>query len=323
MKHTLRPTWPLAIAALLFMLSLSSVAVAQETPDKLIKYAPEDTGMLIGVDVKGSSKSPIYKELLTLIKAEKDVQEGIKVLKDKIGFDAEKDLFSVVVSMSTPEGQGENLEKQFVVAISGKFNEKKIQDFLKKEGGDELTTEIHGLKVLAPEPEIGMALVNKTTLVLVKGPDTYREKAWANVAGKGKDATQHAGMGKLIGAANTKQNHIWMMANARKLTQPEGPQVQTGIVEISLKSGLAIAARLKMKSDGDATQAVADLEQSLPSAKAFAAMISAEALLDNLKYSANKDLVSLSTSMNDAQLKKSIKAVKDMNAKDKKGAKAQ
>lgn len=293
-------------------LFVASAASAQDAPEKLLKYTADDTGFLVGLDVKAASKNPAYNAILTELKKEGDVSEGLKVLKEKAGFDVEKDLHSVVVSMPTPEGKGNNLGKQFIVVLSGKFDAKKYAKLIEPEE----KRKIGAFEVLSPESNVDVSLINGTTFVIISGPDAYREKGWATIGGKGKSALDHPGMSKLIKAANIKKNHAWLMVNTRSLKQPEtNPQVNSAIVELNLKSGLAATARLKMKSADDANKAKEDLEKSLPSGKAFASMIGAEALIENLKTTVAKDLMTLNTSMTEAQLKKSIELIKKQNNK--------
>lgn len=304
-QHMTRRLAALAITSML--LFVASAASAQDAPEKLLKYTADDTGFLVGMDVKTASKNPAYTAILAELKKENDVREGIQVLKDKAGFDIEKDLHSVVVSMPTPEGSGNNLGKQFIVVLSGKFDAKKYAELIKAEE----KRKVGAFEVLSPESNVDVSLINGTTFVIISGPAAYREKGWATINGKGKSALDHPGMSKLIKAANIKKNHAWLMANTRSLTQPEtSPQVNSAIVELNLKSGMAITARLKMKSAEDATKAKEDLEKSLPSGKAFASMIGAEALIENLKTTVAKDLMTLNTSMTEAQLKKSIDLIK-------------
>lgn len=300
--------------AALTMFTLTSSAMAQETPDKLLKYTHQDTGMLIGVDVKGASSSPLYAELLTAMKNEADIAKAMAEIKSKAGFDLEKDLSAVVVSMPTPKGNGNNLGKQFVIVLSGKFDAKRFGELVKEEKSKRT---VGKFEVVSPEAGVDLSLINGTTAVIISGPDDYREKAWATIQGKGKSASDHPGMGKLIKAANIKKNHLWLMANMRELDQPSGPQVNTGILEISLKSGMAINARLKMKTAEDATKAKEDLEKSLPQGKMMLGMFGADALIDNLKTTVAKDLMTLDTSMTDAQLKQSIKIIKEQQQKQK------
>ena len=312
-KHTTHKLAAVAALTCLITVASASSAFAQSTPDKLLKYAPKNSGFIVGLNFKAAKKTVVGKELIKEALKDKQLASGLQKIKKFAKFDVEKDLHSVMMASPSPTGNGRSIGKTFVLVLTGKFNKKHLDGLMEKEKSKKT---VGSYTVISPEKNVGVALIDSNTMVITQGADAYRAAAWQTAMGKAANATKHKSMGSMIRATNTKK-HIFILANARKLQQPKGPQVSTGIIEIGLKSGLDIRMRMRMKDEASATKAMEDLKKSIPSGKAMMAMVKAEALMDNLKLKQKGKMVTMTTKMSNKNVKTAIQAMREQQAKKK------
>jgi len=291
----------LAMIFVLSVLCLPSVGFAQEKADGLLKYAPSDTGIAFGFNAASARKTVFYKEALKILKMAPEFQEGLSEIDEKTGFDMEKDVSSLVFAMPTPKDAGTQNET-FTLAISGKFNTKKITAELEKEGSK--PRKVGKLDVYkSDDGKVEISFISEKLLIITSGSEKYRNKTFGLAGGKGKSAKSSKSFTKLIKRVDTKK-HLWMVADTSKTTQPEtGPQLLDSAVTIDFAKGMSLVGDMTMGSEDDIKKALAEFENQKGQMGPMVAMIGAPSLMTNMKVEGKGKMLKMSTNIPDAEVK--------------------
>ncbi len=116
----------LAALALGFVLTSANASAANINAS--LRYVPNDSYMVAGMHGDRVQTTSLYKTLVKLALQEKEIKDGLAEFKTATGFDATKDVRSVVVAAS-PKRKGE--PDNFVVIVDAKLSEAKLLAFLK------------------------------------------------------------------------------------------------------------------------------------------------------------------------------------------------
>ena len=253
-----RRCWLAAVGALALLLAATS-APAQST-----KLLPNDTEMIVTINLQQILKSEVVKANKTLLDiAKQKLEEKLddsgagKYLK-KAGFDLFKDLSSIIVSVPGGRDAGEGF-----ILLEGKFDADKIEEAAteasKEAGGGTLKIiEIANVKAYQVTPKeddktIYVGILNKKTMIACTSKKDFAE-AVARLNGS-KQATFKAEVMGLLETVNTKQS-ISIVATSAALAKladkaPEGAGDKVKQVTVLLKQMEGISASISIEKNID------------------------------------------------------------------------
>lgn len=278
-------------------------AAAPARAAELDKYLPEDTEMVVSVNVRQILDSEFYKK--NVGDAARDALNGVEqapeILKD-LGFDPFKDLDRVIVA--APGGAEQDrglliahgrfdLDKFRAKAESASKDDPDILKIHKISDGADGKFLVYEVKVNDQAPTVFVALADATTLLASPGKD-YVVDAMRKASSKEAPALKNKQMQAILGRMNDKQSASLAVVGS---ALSEGvPQEVKDLFEkidaigggVTLDDDIKIEASASAKSVDDAKDVGDDLKSYLNQARL---LLSALAFTKNAKVDVLIDLV--------------------------------
>ena len=296
------------------VLTVMSATAFGATSDTLLKHAPADSQILIGMDVPKVKSSVVFQEVLKLVRAQAGSSPVVQFVLDEDGLDLENDVDSALLAFDRAPVDPQNPQApDSVVVVTGKFNQAEVEAAAAEKFGKLSAKKVGELEVKASS-EIALAFIDQKTLV-VAGTDAFAEKAWTAANNPKKSAAANKDVKALMSLANTKLG-LWLTMVTKGLAQPGAPPMDGAAMSGNLAKGVAVAVYTQFGKSDDAKAALAQFEQlkKQSGSDPMLAMFGAKPLIDNLEAKVEKERVlAMTTSMNDAQLRMMIERVKAMN----------
>ncbi len=253
---------PLMLAAAFLLVGLIPAAAAAQSTEKLTRYLPSSSQLVVGLNLSKLSKSKYYKEALTWARANSGTdQDFLKLLEEDANLDFTKDLDSVVLSIPDTQVNKGKPQRNFTVAVSGSFDNDKLLAAIKEENAD-LKKSKKGKATVYSSGEFEFTFPKDGVLWVTAGPDNYRKNAFKALAG-----TKHSVQGnkvykKLIGDVKTSQG-FWMMGDTSKMNTGQAggtPQPKSIAVSADITKGLVLDLLAELPTKDDAKSAVKQMD---------------------------------------------------------------
>jgi hypothetical protein len=282
------------------LLSLwAAPAAAQDRAEALLSYAPADSRILLGLHVKRARGTAAFNESIKLARQDEFGQQVLKFFEEELSFDISKQLNSVAFALPV-----KNLSKNshtFTMIAGGEFDPKQVDALLARRK-DIKSRKEGALTVLELGMDAEFALLNDTTAVFVVGSKKYRAAAWKVARKKGASIQKHPELNALL-AKVADAPHGWLIADTKELPQRDELQTLDTWTSFDLSSGFRMTSHITVGDEEQAKQVVAEMERSrIPGALALSAY-GAQSLSNNLKASAAGPIVTLDSSMKEAEVR--------------------
>lgn len=301
----------LVLVAALF--ALVAVPAMADDGTSGLKFVPEDTMMVIGIDVENLKSAPLFKDLMTAVMSDAEAKKNIDKLKEVTGFDYEKDLSSLLIAVPPDVDKTEN----FLIVVKGKIDEKKFVQYVKDEGTDIKEDKHEGVTWYEMDKEAGMAFVDGHVII---APKAALKAAIDTQKGKMKDVTKNSGINDLIKATKTSAN-VWMVVSLPKAFREEITKggglpgdIESGYASIDLKSGLALRVTLNTSSADTATSIAKMATDGLAGAGSDPQLkaMGLDAAVTKLSIKAKDKAVDVSLDLTDKEVEKIKTVVQSM-----------
>jgi hypothetical protein len=300
--------WNHTAVALLFCAVSISVANADEP--SLLRLAPPDSEVLIGINVQQIRESDFGKMIASQAAVSGNPQ--FKAFSEKAGFDPLKDLNEVLIT--APAKQKPNA----FLMMRGRFDAAKLQK-LATEGGMK-ASEYLGVTIMSkPEQQEGLSAVAVINSSLIVGGDLAGVRAFVARFASGREP---AGLSPAVAAKAaevSKANDIWVLLHAAPSTfvpagaiqGPMGDLVQS-IEQVTL--GLKFGSDIVLALDA-VTHTPKDAEGLAGAVRMFSGMAAANqqgnkqvaALLQRLKVDSDGNTAKLSLAIPEAEAEAAIR----------------
>jgi hypothetical protein len=294
---------------------LFATAVVSAADDRLLRFAPPDTGVVVGINVAAIRESGLVKPLLAQGASDPAVQKWIQ----ESGFDPRRDLAEVLIA--GPVDQGKAQKNRGLFLLRGSFDPARIAAAGKAAGASAVNFE--GLNVFTGSQAQPFSFVCLDNNVLIGGdPDSVRRA----ISRRSQPVALDPGMTSKAGDLSLAYD-IWMIVKMPsgglssggadpKLGAAFNSGLMRTIQQISggLKFGpkLLIALDLKARDDKDASSlagAVKMLVDMAASGGGSRTDKSMAALLDSLAVRPEGDSVKISLAIPEEQLKKTFESM--------------
>lgn len=242
-------------AFIFFSLLASSSSPADAEPGKdALALLPEDTALVLSVDIKSMSRSQLAKDIFAFATRSGDIVETQKRLQEEAKLDLSKDVDSVVIGVAGDIEQAERL----VILARGRFDKAKVAGFLKKDAGSSTQKQHRGVTYHALSDGTEFAFIGAYFVATPKGGlskiiDIHR--------GKAASAKKNGQLTALTGKGHTKSN-MWMAvvlsdAMRQEIAREAGGHSMNAVVAgIDVATDMEVSA-LMLASDAKAAQALA------------------------------------------------------------------
>ncbi|GEM_PF-5759972 len=305
--------------ALFIVTLLLPAQVFAANGEALLKYAPENSKVVFGVDVAKIKGTKLFKKGIAYLKKNAPAKSALAFALNNGVINIEKNVKSVLVASKAPKGMNPNniSPKDSVIIIDGKFDLKKITALLSRKN-KKVTSVISpsGFTILKFD-KMELGLLSESTLILASNKNAAL--VWKTAEGKSASVETAKGIKGILANTNLKQG-VWAIAALKG-----SPKLKGTSISASLKSGLAVIAKTMMTKPEYATEAKADLEQMVKSQGGMAKMFGAGELVDNLKVKIEKkNTVRIQTRISNAAVSKLLVQLESMakaQMKNKKGKK--
>lgn len=311
-----RRTLSLLFTVAFVLVGLAPAGAAAQSAEKLTRYLPSSSQLVVGLNVAKLSQSKYYDEAIEWARANSGTdQEFFKVLEKDADLDLKKDLTALALSVPDTQVNRAEPKRQFTVAVSGSFDNKRLLAAIKKKNQD-IKKATKGKNTVYTSGEFEVTFPKQGVMWVTAGPEAYRKGAF-----KALDASKHSVQGntvfkKLMKDVNTSKA-FWMLGDtsAIKTGQTAGsPQPQTIALSADLAKGFVLELLAEMPTKADAESAVAQMN-ALKQKGGQAAMLSivgAAPLVANLKTKQDGTKLRASTSMTAAQFDTMVQRVKQL-----------
>jgi hypothetical protein len=223
------------LAALAMLLLLPSRQGLGPLPAQAMVF-PRDAGLLVGLDVKRLSSSPLFATLAARV-------PGLADLERTTGLDPARDLDRVFVAgRSSSQGA-----YQLLVLAQGRFTAQALSETLEKKGARPLELEgSRGFEVAAGQTALTLFFLDDHTLLA--GPREAVEPALSARAAGTRPLLESRGL-RLVLERVTPGASAWIVAGASLLAGLPGrlPSLATGMpgMELPALQGLAVSGDLE------------------------------------------------------------------------------
>ncbi len=203
-----------------------------------LDFIPKDTMMVISMDVDGMRGSDMFKQFMSAAMSDPDTKKDLDLLKAATGFDAEKDISSIVIAVPPDVEKTEN----FLVIAKAKVDEAKVMAYAKKEGGEFKEMSHEGVTWYEIDNEGGIAFMGPH---IVLGTTAALKAAIATKKGSMKNASKGS-VGPMLKAVDTKADVWFAMAIPEILRKqmgaadPMAGEIQSAHASMDLATGLAL-----------------------------------------------------------------------------------
>lgn len=300
-----------------FVVAVAAPAVAAaQSADKLTRYLPQQSQLVVGLNIEKLRKSKYYKEALTWARKGSNGGAFLDVLENDAQIDLSKDLSSVAVSIPDTKVDKSGQQKNFTVAVSGSFDKAKLMAAIKKKDGSIKETK-KGKTTIYSTGEVQFAFPKDGVLWLSAGPDSYRQSAWKAVGSSKHSVRSNKVFKRLLGKVNTSRG-FWMLGDTSQLDtkkmKADTPQPKSIALSMDIDNGLDLSMLAELPSEDDAKSAVKQVEQ-LKQQGGQAAMLSilgAAPLVSNLKAKQKGVDLHATTSMTASEFDAMVQRLKQL-----------
>ena len=249
------------------------------------KYLPDDTDVVIGVNLKQILDSGLFKKhgqdkFKELIKSNAEVGKVI----ESLGFDPLKDLSSVTMALV-----GLIPEPKPLIIVRGNFDPAKFAakaEEISKSKGDKLKIHKSGehkiYEMIGDDPKPTFAgMVDKNTIVAAQEKESV-EAAFETAAGKSKGKGLRPDMKELMEKIDTKQSLFVAVPASTLKKLPEPPdekskktieKILSATVGLTVDTDLKLAITIASKSADAAKELAEEIKENLEQAKGLVALV--------------------------------------------------
>lgn len=267
----------------------------------LIKYAPKSTKLVMGANLDALKPSPLYRDMLTMIKGRPAFADFLAFLETEAGINIDRDVDGVTVAMpevSMTPAQA-NAQDTMTLVVRGKFDRKRILEAInKKFPGHAVTGE--GPTARHTLGTVTLAFANDKDLVMSVGDLEFQTKTWTALANSKESASSNKDITTMASKLNLNRG-MWLIGVTGQLPQ-NGPKMNIAGMTVDLVSGLKVDLIGTMNSKEDVKKSLEDFELLKKEAtNPMVTMMGAAPLIQNLKTGSKGQDVTMTTSMNPAQ----------------------
>ena len=312
LNHARRAITMAAMAAMLMLFAFSASVATAGDGTSTFSTIPKDSMMVLSINVDRLKGSDLYKLAMQKVMAEAEAKQLIEMLKGKAGFDIEKHLQTVVISIPPDVETSQN----FLIIAEGTFDEAKILSAM-TDSGAKLTKEKHasGADYHVIDGEGAVSFAGNTAIF---GTKKMVSNALDAKKGTKDNISLHPEMNKLTQNVNKTQD-IWVAFNipaslkAQMGANPMINDLKTVTASIDIKSGFGLAINLDTASDKTAGTLAQMMQAQV---KAFAGApemkkMNFDVALQQLKVNANKTAVEITLNLGAAEFAKVQKAIEN------------
>jgi hypothetical protein len=313
---------PALITLTLLCLSLftASNAFAQDSAEKLLDYAPEKSGAVVGMNIGAAQSTTFFKEMMKTARMSPDTKKVLSDIEKEIGLKVDRDIHALVVALPTLTNKGTD---DFTMAISGKFDVEKLKADLTGQKG--VTERKVGKHTVYLDDDLEVSIISDKLIFLTGGSKSYRDASVQMLTGKSASVKKGGKMKSLLKQVKTDK-HMWIVADSSRVKPQKGaPGVNETYFTFDFSSGLTLDGAMKMKSEKDATMVEDEIKKNFDQGLAFANLIGAASAFNNLKVTRKGSNLSIKTAMPDKEvsavgvwLRNMIKSAEEEQARQRK-----
>jgi len=278
----------LLCASMLF----SSNAFAQDDAEKLLGYAPEKSGAVVGMNVGAAQGTTFFKEMMTTARMSPDTKKALRDVEKEIGLKVDRDIHALVVAL--PPLTGKNNDN-FTMAMSGKFDIEKLKADITAQKG--VSNRKIGKHTVYLDGDLEIAFLSDKLIFMTGGEKSYREASLKMLGGKSASVKKGGKMKTLLGKVDTGK-HMWVTADASRVKPQQGaPGVNEAAFTFDFSKGLVLDGMMKMKGEADAKMVEDEIKKNFDQGLAFANLIGAPSFFNNLKVTRSGATLNIKSSM--------------------------
>jgi hypothetical protein len=286
------------LAAVFLLVGLFPAAAFAQSSEKLTRYLPTSSQMVVGLNISKLSKSKYYKEALVWMRANASEEQVMKVLEDA-KLDLSKDLDAIALSVPDTQPNKSQPERIFTAVVSGSFENKKLLAALKK--GSDIKEGKKGKATIYSSADFEFGFPADGVLWVTAGPDTYKSQAFEAMLDKKKSIGADKLFKRLIADVNTSHG-FWMVGDTSKISAQQAagsPQPKSIGLSMDVTKGLDVNLFADLPSEDDAKSAVSQVEalKTQGGQTAMLSMFGAGPLVANLKTKQDGTKLRASTTM--------------------------
>lgn len=286
------------LGVIFLTIALSPSFAFAQSSKQLSEYISYQEQIVLGVNFDELRKSKYYSMAEEMAKSSAAINDMLTLL-DEAGVDFSTDITALTMGVPLLDVEKSLAERTYSVAISGKFDSKKLLETLQAKKVAFKTSEL-GKKKLYTADNIAFTFPKDGVLLVTSGPDAYRTRALSPLKGADKSVTK-AGYFQRIFKDVKSASGVWVVANAASGPNPKSKELA---VSLDISSGLAAEILMEMV---DETSAAAALEHAQAQIQASAsnpmlAMVGAKPLLTNIKSTHKGTRVTHTTKMSPQEL---------------------
>ena len=265
MRNIFRRTTAIITASMLAMMLMFAATAHAGDGTAALSMVPKDSMMVLSVNVDRLKGSPLYASAMAKVMAEPDAKGMISKLKADAGFDVEKDISTLVVSIPPDVDSSQN----FLIIAEGKFNEQKIVAALGNEGAKVTSVKHANATYHEIDGQGGVAFMGN---VAVFGTKDMVKAALSAKAGQADSIHAHPTMSKLVKSVDTNKD-LWVsfeLPDSLKKSMGGNPMIndlKSVTASVDIKSGLGLLVSIDTASDATATNLAQMMQAQV---KAFA-----------------------------------------------------
>lgn len=298
--HKPSPVTLLLCAAFTLMVLLpAQAAFAQEDAKTLLKYTPDKSGVVVGMNLAKARSTTFYKEGIKLLNTAPDFQKLRTTLEEDISLDIEKDIHAIVAVAPKPTSS-KSADNTVAVVLSGKFDKKKIVEKLE---ADKTPSRELGKQTVYQDTDgdSEIMIVSNELIVITVGKQSYRDKAF-KAAQAGKKAKVPKSVKSLAKRVNTSK-HLWFVMDASSATKSNPEQPKLIAMTMDFAKGLGLKAFVRMQNEEEAQKMLSQYTENKEQFEGGAVMVGAPSFAKNFKIEAKKADITITSSMPDKEVK--------------------
>lgn len=264
---------------------------------ELTRYTPVSSQVLIGFNIGPLKDAPIYQQLLGFVRSEPKVAAVMMFLQEDGGLDIEKDINGVLLAFpKVADATKKKGADSLSVVVNGKFDKTRLLEAARKRYPAMKTTG-EGENAKYEMETFTFSFASPTNLVLTMGKDEFIQATWTAVASKKASAAANKEVTRVMKQINTSRG-LWLVGITKEMNQTSGAQMNSAGLTVDLTNGLQMEMIGNMATVKDAKQAEKEFSDLRKQGEnPMVAMVGAKSLVDNLKASRKKKVVTMTTRM--------------------------
>ena len=209
--------------------------------------------------------------------------------------------------------QQQQQQREFAMAISGKFESAKLISAITEQGTKLETKEVAGIKFYKSS-DVWLAVPKDGLALLTAGDDAYVKKNISTFGDQKSSVRTNKRVQKMLGEVDVSGD-VWVAGDMTSVpASSDGPRPNSLGMQVDFAKGLAIQLVAQMDSKEDATTSVEQMKtmQSQGAKNPIVTVLGAKPLIDNLAVKSSASRVRFSTEMTSKEFDTMITAIMQM-----------